>query len=78
MPTELHLALTLWRYGLLRARQARAPHLDRGATALEWAVISMILLTAAIFIGGVVYRVVQDRAAKIDSCGSAPVGADGC
>lgn len=79
--SELQLALTFWRYGLLRARTARAASgedRDRGATALEWAVISAILLTAAVLVGGTVYRVVQSKSSDLERCANAPIGTAGC
>ncbi len=78
MFTQLQMARTLWRYGVARARTVRERDLDRGATALEWAVISAILVTAAVFIGGIVYTVVQDKGADLQQCANAPVGTAGC
>ena len=78
MFTEFQMARTLWRYGLLRAQQARENDLDRGATALEWAVISAILVTAAVLVGGIVYTVVQNKSTAIQRCGNAGVTAAGC
>lgn len=75
MFTEFQMARTLWRYGLLRAQRAREKDLDRGATALEWAVISAILVTAAVLVGGIVYTVVQDKSKALNDCGSVTVGA---
>jgi Flp pilus assembly pilin Flp len=78
MMTHLQFALVLWRYGIARAQTVREKDLDRGATALEWAVISAILVTAAVFIGGIVYTVVQRKGQSLDQCANAPVGAQGC
>jgi Flp pilus assembly pilin Flp len=80
MFSELHLARTLWRYGLARAQQARSTRAERdlGASAIEWAVISAILVTAAVLIGGVVYTVVRDKSNAIATCSNQPVGAAGC
>ena len=78
MFTEFQMARTLWRYGLLRAQQAREKDLDRGATALEWAVISAILVAAAVLVGGIVYTVVQNKSTAIQQCGNAGVTAAGC
>jgi Flp pilus assembly pilin Flp len=78
MFTQLQMARTLWRYGLLRARTVREKDLDRGATALEWAVISAILVTAAVFIGGIVYTVVQDKGKALEECAGAEAGTLGC
>jgi Flp pilus assembly pilin Flp len=78
MFTEFQMARTLWRYGLLRAQQSRGKDLDRGATALEWAVISAILVTAAVLVGGIVYNVVSNKSKAIEQCGGAGVTAAGC
>jgi hypothetical protein len=82
MFTELHLARTLWRYALTRARAARINDpvngRDRGASALEWAVISAIVVTAAVVIGGIVVKVVQDKGSTLERCANQPVGANGC
>jgi Flp pilus assembly pilin Flp len=51
---------------------------DRGASALEWAVISAILVTAAVIIGGVIYNVVQDKSNQIESCGALGADAQSC
>lgn len=65
---------------LLRRALARARSGDRtlGASALELAIISAILVTAAVLIAGVVYRVVEDKGSKIEDCSNQPVGAAGC
>jgi Flp pilus assembly pilin Flp len=75
MFTSLQMARTLWRVGLLRAQKAKDGGLDRGATALEWAVISAILVTAAVLVGGIVYTVVQNKGEALNECGSVTVGA---
>lgn len=51
---------------------------DRGASALEWAIISAILVTAAVLIGGVIYNVVQDKGGALEQCANQPVGSAGC
>ena len=75
----LHVAATLWGVGVDRARTMRAgPHRDRGASALEWAIISAIVVTAAVVIGGIIYNVVQDKGATLENCANQPVGAKNC
>ncbi len=80
----LLMALDLWRHGLTRARMMRAdggagdrPR-DLGASALEWAVISAILVTAAVIIGGIVVAVVRQKGQDLQNCANQPVGANGC
>jgi Flp pilus assembly pilin Flp len=51
---------------------------DRGASALEWAVISAILVTAAVIIGGVIYNVVSNKSDDIQACGSLGASAESC
>lgn len=64
---------------LIRARLAdRDGARDRGASALEWAIISAILVTAAVLIGGVIYNVVQDKGNTLEQCANQPVGTAGC
>lgn len=71
MYAPMLLALTLWSTGIARARAVRAAD-DRelGASALEWAIISAILVTAAVLIGGIVYAVVERKGGEIESCGT--------
>lgn len=66
--------LLFWRamagYAVARAHaqraRARQGHTDLGASALEWAIISAILVAAAIAIGAVVKSVISRRTAEID------------
>jgi hypothetical protein len=51
---------------------------DAGASALEWAVISAILITAAVVIGGVIYNVVSNKSDAIQACGSLGASAQNC
>lgn len=53
-------------------------HRDRGASALEWAVISAILVTAAVIIGGVIYTVVDNKSNDIKACGALGANAESC
>jgi Flp pilus assembly pilin Flp len=81
MFTELQLAHLLWCHGLARARVARSTRTadrDLGASAIEWAVISAILVTAAVLIGGVVYSVVRSKSRALETCANQPVGTAGC
>jgi hypothetical protein len=72
-------AITLGRIGVDRARALRAgPRRDLGASALEWAIISAILVTASVLIGGIIYKVVQDKGNTLRDCANQPVGAANC
>lgn len=75
---EIQLTRLLWRYAMARRAALRAAPRDLGASALEWAIISAIVVTAAVVIGGVVYRVVQDKGTQLENCANQPVGANGC
>jgi hypothetical protein len=68
-------AVTLWGIGIGRARAMRAePRRDLGASALEWAIISAILVTASVLIGGIVYNVVKDKGQKLQDCANTTLG----
>lgn len=71
MYAPMALALALWSSGIARARALRADE-DRelGASALEWAIISAILVTAAVLIGGIVYAVIERKGGEITDCGT--------
>jgi hypothetical protein len=55
--------------------RVRAGGADRGASALEWAVIAAVLVVAASAIGFVVYGVVQDKGSALEQCANQPIGA---
>lgn len=75
----VHLAATLWGVAADRARALRAePRRDLGASALEWAIISAIVVTASVVIGGIIYKVVQDKGTTLENCANQPVGAKNC
>lgn len=59
---------------LRRMQDALRGARERGASALEWALIAAIVVVAATFIGAAVYNVVQDKAAEMENCANAPVG----
>lgn len=54
--------------GELLARQ------DRGASALEWALIAAVVVVAAALIGAAVFNVIQARAAQVQQCGNVAAG----
>lgn len=50
-----------------RAEQARRAGISqRGATAVEWAIISAIVVGLALVVAGVIKHVVETRSAQID------------
>jgi hypothetical protein len=69
---DIAMIRTLW--WVARARIADAKRTEGrsvGASALEWAIISAILVTAAILIGNAVYSRVQESSSKLDECSEA-------
>jgi Flp pilus assembly pilin Flp len=54
----------------LRARIARvrSGELERGASAVEWVVISMIVVTIVAVVGYVISQALQNRAANVSTC----------
>ncbi|WP_240977763.1 hypothetical protein [Knoellia koreensis] len=57
---------------LLRAQMARRD--ERGASALEWALIAAVVVVAASIIGGVVYRIVSNKSSQLENCANQPAG----
>ncbi|NNM46023.1 hypothetical protein HJG52_08380 [Knoellia sp. DB2414S] len=68
----LDVGLTLMRMALLRAQMARRD--ERGASALEWALIAAVVVVAASIIGGVVYRIVSNKSSQLENCANQPAG----
>jgi len=60
----------------LRARIARvrSGEMERGASAVEWVVISMIVVTIVAVVGYVISQALQTRAGNVSTC---IAGADG-
>ncbi len=54
----------------LRARIARvrSGELERGASAVEWVVISMIVVTIVAVVGFVISQALQNRATTVSNC----------
>ena len=69
MTSELQFVRALVGYALARAGSQRARakegRTELGASALEWAIISAILVTAALLIGGIVKAVIDRRTGEI-------------
>jgi hypothetical protein len=70
----LFLASILWDELRDRVRRTHAAGPDRGASALEWAIIAAISVVIATIIGAVVYNVVSNKSSDIQKCGDQPVG----
>lgn len=47
---------------------------ERGASALEWAIIAAIVVVIATVIGTVVYNVVSNKGTQLTNCANQPVG----
>ncbi|WGW12625.1 hypothetical protein LWF01_02325 [Saxibacter everestensis] len=60
----------------LRSSAGRAR--DRGASAIEWVIITAVLVVVVSIIGGVVYNVVQTKSSELEKCANQPVGSKGC
>lgn len=59
---------------LTDARARASVARERGASALEWAIIAAIVVVAATAVGAVVYKVVTNKASNIEDCGNVPAG----
>ncbi|MBB5978604.1 MULTISPECIES: hypothetical protein [Kribbella] len=70
MTSELMFWRAMTGYAVARAKaqraRARQGHTELGASALEWAIISGILVVAALAIGVVVKKVISKHTADID------------
>ncbi|MFF1816355.1 hypothetical protein ACIA49_23835 [Kribbella sp. NPDC051587] len=71
MNTELQFWRAMAGYAVTRAHAQRARakqgRTELGASALEWAIISAILVAAALAIGLVVRRVIDKRTGEIEN-----------
>ncbi|WP_405058390.1 hypothetical protein OG474_37425 [Kribbella sp. NBC_01505] len=71
MNSELQFWRAMAGYAVARAHAQRARsrrgHTQAGASALEWAIISAILVAAALAIGLVVRRVIDKRTGEIEN-----------
>jgi Flp pilus assembly pilin Flp len=59
---------------LQRVRRDLLATKDRGASALEWALIAAVVVVAAALIGAAVYNVIESRAAQVQECGTVGPG----
>lgn len=51
----------------VRHARVRSGELDRGASAIEWAIITAVLAVIAVAIGKTIYDKVTQKAAEIDT-----------
>jgi Flp pilus assembly pilin Flp len=62
MPVQFTVARQLLAYARLRAELLRRRQDDQvGASAIEWAIISAVIVTAAILIGNAIYDAVSNK-----------------
>lgn len=47
---------------------------DRGASAIEFAIIAAVVVVAASLIGGIVYKIVDTKGKQLQTCADQPVG----
>jgi Flp pilus assembly pilin Flp len=64
--------ILMLQYALTRAKAARGD--DEGASAIEWAIISAVVVTAAVVIGGIIYNIVNTKGQAIQKCGTVTPG----
>lgn len=57
-----------------RVRRELLGRKDRGASALEWALIAAVVVVAAALIGAAVFNVIQTRAGQVTECGNVGPG----
>jgi Flp pilus assembly pilin Flp len=67
MPVQITVARQLIAYARLRADLLRHRRHDQwGASAIEWAIISAVIVTAAILIGNAIFDAVSNK--QSDMC----------
>jgi Flp pilus assembly pilin Flp len=63
---------------LLRRSRLRkdkdSDHPDKGASALEWAIIAAVTVLMVSVIGGVIFNIVTEKSADLQDCSDQPVG----
>lgn len=73
------VAAMLWQIVLLRVQLLRDDDTkDRGASALEWAIIAGISVVAAAAIGAVVYKIVKDNSSALQTCANQAANGNAC
>ncbi len=72
----LNIAILILQLSIGRMKEIRRD--ERGASAIEWAVIAAIAIVAASAIGAVVYNIVTGRAQNIQDCADTAAGGTSC
>lgn len=62
----------LWDVLVGRVQEARQS--DRGASAIEWAIIAAVSVVIATVIGAVIYNVVQSKGSQLKNCANVAPG----
>ena len=73
-PASLYLWLTL----CARIAAARAGGRQRGASVVEWVVISMIVISLVAFVGYLITQAVQSKAQQVSTCIGTAATTQGC
>lgn len=63
-----------WRSTIDRIRRSD----ERGASAIEWVVITAILVIAVSIVGAIVMNIVQSRADQLESCADTAATGEEC
>ncbi len=69
----MNITKSLW---LAKIRAALSESRERGASALEWALIAAVVVVAATLIGTAVYNAVSSKADDVTACVDQPVGSN--
>ncbi|WP_037910592.1 Flp family type IVb pilin [Actinacidiphila yeochonensis] len=61
-----------------RVERARSQELSRGASAVEWVVISAIVVTIVAAVGFIITNALKDKAGSVKSCIDSANGSSNC
>lgn len=79
LPPPRHPALLyLWFTLCARIAAARAGERQRGASVVEWVVISMIVISLVAFVGYLITQAVQSKAQQVSTCIGTASSTQGC
>lgn len=73
-PAVIYLWITL----RARIAKVRSGELQRGASAVEWVVISMIVVTIVAAVGLLISKAIRDKAQQVSTCIGTADGTNGC
>lgn len=65
---------SLWRSNLERLRKRN----DAGASAIEWVIITAVLVIAVSVVGGIVMNIVRDKSDQMADCADSASQGDSC